>query len=300
MRQRLRVLLGLVLTGGLSIAPLYSISTTHAASVANHAARSSVGARVSAPAKSTRVLSRPLLKVVGSDNGGIHTHADVANGQVQVYFAPEDLAGRLGISTATLQQDLQSGETLLQIAGSSYSTAGDLASALIAPFRAKMDHGVAAGVFSADQANQQYAAMLSSVETLVITPHPQLASATDGANEAIAGKTAAPGDLQPPTELGAAKAAAFNAIAASCNTTASAFGAALQAGDRTPMVICQSTNPGATVDSVSAAITTALTNQLNADVSAGKTTAAEANSILTAIQGHTSVWLTTAPNMRKS
>ncbi len=285
MRGRVRVLLGLMVCGGLIATPLGVSTVGHAAPAAAQA--------VAAGAEASQQMR---VRLVGASaatrDGAISSHAEIVSGQAQPFFAPDELAKQLGIDAATLQQDLQEGETVLQIAGSRYGSAAALATALLIPVKAKLDYAVAVGALSADQAGRQYAALLSGAETMVVTPHPQFTSTAGARFDAAAGKEA--GTHQAMSELIAAKQAAGNAIAASCDTTTDAFYGALQAGGQTPLAVCQRTNPVATVDSISAAIDTALTNQLNADVAAGKTTAAQAAQVLADIKGHTADWLTSA------
>jgi hypothetical protein len=96
--------------------------------------------------------------------------------QAEIRFNLDDVATVLGVTPAVLQQDLQAGQTLLQIAGSKYSSAQDLATALLVNLKTKLDHVVAAGNLTAGQENQIYQAALTSTETLVTTPHPDLAT----------------------------------------------------------------------------------------------------------------------------
>src|SRR5260370_34298532 len=128
MRHRCRLLPGLVLAGGLALVP--AAGTLHAAPATGKGAAAEVR----------------------------------ENGQPRVFFPPDYIASVEGVSTTVLQQDLQAGQTLLQIAGSKYSSASDLATALVAPFKMKLDRVVAAGKLTADQESQQYAALLNSAE----------------------------------------------------------------------------------------------------------------------------------------
>jgi hypothetical protein len=90
------------------------------------------------------------------------------------------------------------------------------------------------------------------------------------------------------------KATVMNTIVASCNTTVDAFQSALQGTDKTPLAVCQATNPNATVASISAAVTAAIKPQLDAAVAAGQMTAADESQWLGSLQ-KLSAWLTT-PN----
>jgi hypothetical protein len=86
----------------------------------------------------------------------------------------------------------------------------------------------------------------------------------------------------------------MSTIAASCNTTVDAFQAALQGTDKTPLAVCQATNPNATVAGILAAVSAAIKPKLDAAVAAGQMTAADESQWLGLLQ-KLSVWLTT-PN----
>lgn len=270
MRQILRILAGLTLAAGLSLTPAGGVIQA-----ASPAAGAHQGAHVAAgkPARGA-------------------TQVVVADGKTHISFAADDLASVLGVSAATLQQDLQAGQTLLQIAGSKYASANALATALLAPIKMKLDHAVAGGGFTADQAAQMYAAMLSDTETLVVTPHPQL-TAPDADKVKVAidkGQSGVAFNL---------KATFFSAVAASCHTTVDALSAALQSGAQSVLAACQATNPNATVDSLSAAISSAVRTQLDAAVRAGTITAAQETQLLAKLSG-INAWLTTPVDAGKS
>lgn len=127
--------------------------------------------------------------------------------------------------------------------------------------------------------------MLSDAETLVVTPYPQLTAPDSGEMK----RAIAPGQNDVAFNL---KATFFSAVAASCHTTVDALSAALQSGAQIILAICQATNPSATVDSLSAAITSAVRTQLDAAVRAGTITAAEESQLLAKLSG-IDTWLTT-------
>ena len=205
-------------------------------------------------------------------------------------FTADDIASVEGVSTATLNQGLQAGETLLQIAGAKYGSAADLAVALMAPVKQKFDHAAASGKVSAKDLNAQYAALLQATETLVVTPHPVLAVA-DGRGKTAAAKQNSPAGAA----LANAKSTIMSAAAASCNTTVDALISAIDSGNTSILSACRTTNPSATIESVSAAIMTAVKTQLDAAVASGAITAGDESSFLGHLQTNLSTILTSTP-----
>ena len=209
---------------------------------------------------------------------------EVTDGQVHLFLTPQYVGSIIGMDPATLQQDLQAGQTILQAAGGKYSSATDLAIALVAPFKMKMDRAVASGELTPDKGSQLYAGLLSAAEALVVTQHPDLSPAGDrpGSNEDSR-------HLRIGLDI---KDTILSAVASSCNTTVSALTASLEPGTSSVLSVCQTTNPNATVDTLSSAITTALTAQLDAAVRAGAITSTEETNILTKVAKSMSTWLT--------
>ncbi len=269
MQRMSRVVMGIGLVAALAIGPASGV--THAASSASSGKQGPKGAV--------------------RDNPTATTHAEIAaDGRAYVYFTPDYLAPKLGVTTAVLQQDLQAGETLLQIAGSSYASAHDLAVALIAPFKIKLDRAAASGGHDAAKASQMYSSILAAAESEVVTPHLQLASAqSDRPKDGARSPSDRAGGV-----VASLKSTVMNTVAASCNTTVDAFQAALQGTDKTPLAVCQATNPNATVASITAAVSAAVKPQLDAAVAAGQMTAADESQWLGNLQT-LSTWLTT-PN----
>jgi hypothetical protein len=223
---------------------------------------------------------RLTTRTDGSSGKGANPSGKGANVRMQVNFDLDQIASVLGVSTTTLQQDLQAGQTLLQIAGSKYSSAQALATALLANLKSKLDVAVTSGKLSAAQESQQYAALLSDTETLVTTPHPKLAAAGDAAGS-----------------LANVKAILISTLVTSCNTTQDALEAALQAGGKSLLAVCQVTNANATVASLSTAIVSAVQAQLAAAVSSGKITASQESSVLGELQAQLPSLLTTPVNV---
>ncbi|HXT34470.1 MAG TPA: hypothetical protein VN837_02740 [Chloroflexota bacterium] len=199
-----------------------------------------------------------------------------------ISFTLQYLASVEGVSTATLQHDLQAGQTLLHIAGAKYGSAAALAAALLAPDKLKLDRAASGGAFTMDEANQQYTALLNTTETLVVTPHPALA----------------PNEGQkigsPQSGFGNVKLTMITAAATSCHTTVDALLAAVQDGNTSILGACQTTNPAATLASLSTAITTAVKAQLDAAVSSGKLAASQESDFLGGLQTSLAKWLTSS------
>jgi hypothetical protein len=148
----------------------------------------------------------------------------------------QQVAAVEGVTPQVLRQDLKQGQTLLQIAGSKYSDANALATALLAPARARLDKAVSAKRMNAVQENLLYTSMLVRTTVLVVTPHPVAALVR------LHGAPARNG------------APIMKAAAAACNTTPKEFRAAVKAGDASVLAICQRTNPAETQDGLTAAI----------------------------------------------
>jgi hypothetical protein len=274
MQRMSRVLLGIGLVAALAIGPASGVTlAASAAGSGKHGAKA----------------------VVRDNNPTARTHAEItADGHAYVYFTPDYLAPKLGVTTAVLQQDLQAGETLLQIAGSAYASAHDLAVALVAPFKIKFDHAAASGGLDAAKASQMYNSLLAAVESEVVTPHLQLASPeSDRPKDGASSPSDRAGDRAGGL-FASLKATVMTTVASSCNTTVDAFQTALQAGSQTPLAVCQATNPNATVASISAAVSAVVKPQLDAAVAAGQITAADESQWLGNLQA-LSAWLTT-PN----
>src|SRR5690348_15750925 len=70
----------------------------------------------------------------GSGTPAARTHQGVP----KIGLTVESVSQVLGITPATLQQDLQSVQTILQIAGGKYSSAQELATALLANLKTKL------------------------------------------------------------------------------------------------------------------------------------------------------------------
>jgi len=180
-----------------------------------------------------------------------------------------------GVSPTVLRQDLKAGETLLQIAGSKYASADDLATALLARFKTKIRTAVAAGRVSAGQAQTTYNRMHARVAQLVVTPHPKLGTLKGG--KAVHGL----------------RRTLLQTFASTCNTTSTALKAAVQAGGQTPLAICQATNSAITQDALVSALMSGIKSTLDAAATSHPRLAQHESQILGRIQNRLNTWVTT-------
>jgi hypothetical protein len=176
-----------------------------------------------------------------------------------------------GVTPQVLQQDLTQGETLLQIAGTKYANANALAIALLAPQKARLDAAVTAGRTTASQETARYNALLTKMETLVVTPHPRLAAA--GSQGSFRGRSMGWGTKQ-----------VVQLVATTCNTTPAALTSLLHAGGTSVLAACQKTNSSATQAQLTALVFAPLQTKLNAAVAAGKITQTQAQQRATSEQ----------------
>lgn len=106
---------------------------------------------------------------------GTAAHGMPALGQI-VLPDPTYVASVVGVTPTVLQRDLAAGKTVLQIAGGKYASANDLATALLANLKMKLDFGVSHGGLTRAQATAIYNQMHTAYARLVVTPHPPMAS----------------------------------------------------------------------------------------------------------------------------
>ncbi len=81
-----------------------------------------------------------------------------------------------GVSAGVLAMDLLKGDSLLEIAGTKYKSAGDLATALLARTKTRLDTAAGRGIMSASREGQVYARLLAKVTALDTMPHPVLSA----------------------------------------------------------------------------------------------------------------------------
>jgi hypothetical protein len=204
-----------------------------------------------------------LAGMVGTSAAGV---AQAAPRSVVMTGAPLAAAGLRyvaqaeGVSVRVLVSDLRQGQTLLQIAGSKYSSAADLATALLARVKSRLDTAAGNGTISVAQESQIYAKRLSWMTVLVTTPHP-LRSELKTAAQSLRGALA--------------KARAL--VAGACTTTPSALTTVLRAGGTSVLAACRQTNPAETQAALTAVLFAPIQARLqNAEQSGLLTTTQEA------------------------
>lgn len=184
-----------------------------------------------------------------------------------------------GVTPAELRQGLKAGKTLLQIARRHNTSADDLATALLARVKTRLDAAVANHRLTSDQETALYNRMHARVAQLVVTPHPFQ-------------------HLRSGRVLGAGphtgRAGLLQTMATTCNTTPDALRAAFRAGGKTPLAICQATNASVTQNSLVSALVSAIKTRLD---KAGQTmglTSQQESSILARAQNRLNAWVTTS------
>jgi hypothetical protein len=191
------------------------------------------------------------------------------------------VASVLGVTPAVLQADLQAGQTLLQIAGSKYASADDLATALLAPVKTKLDKATSSNKLSATQAGTLYTQAHAAVATLVVTPHPALGAIYAGVHGARVQHGA--GGLF----------GLLTTLTTACNTNATALKAAITAGGKSLLAICQATNPSITQSGLVSTLLASMKTKLDKAITAKTVTAAQESTMLAKAQAYLTTLVTT-------
>jgi hypothetical protein len=195
-----------------------------------------------------------------------------------------------GVTPQVLQQDLQAGQTLLQIAQAAHSqyasSAQMLATALLAPVKSRMDEAVSAHRITQAQENQRYDALLAGVTKLVATPHPQQVLSRSKGPAGAAGGTARGHGM-----LGLS--AVLAPVATACHTTPAALQTAIHAGGKSLLAICQSTNSSIQESDLVSVIINVFKTRLDAAVKAGYLSASQENKLLAAMTTRIETVITT-------
>ncbi|HEX6510613.1 MAG TPA: hypothetical protein VF221_23540 [Chloroflexota bacterium] len=207
------------------------------------------------------------------------------------------VASVVGVTPAVLQQDLQAGKTLLQIAGSKYASADDLATALLAPVKTALDKAAGANKLSPTQENTVYTRLHARVATLVVTPHPALGALMGVGHGA---KGTKPSTTSGSHLLGGIRGGLLTTLVTTCKTTPAALQVAVHAGGKSPLAICQATNPSVTQASLVAALSGAIKTKLDKAVAAKQLTATQESSTLSGLQSYLNTWVTTPITARGS
>lgn len=182
-----------------------------------------------------------------------------------------------GVTPAALKQRLEAGETLFQIAGSKYASPNDLATALLARFKTRLDSAVSKGTVPATAATIVYNRLHQRVAKLVVTPHPRLSTLLGGSKA-------------PAREVVTGVVSAFTST---CHTTTAALRSAFVAGGKTPLAICQATNPGVTRDQLVNALMQPIKSRLQSAAASSPVAAAIQSQLLARIQSGLSTWVVT-------
>jgi hypothetical protein len=208
-----------------------------------------------------------------------------------------------GVTPQVLQQDLQAGQTLLQIAQTAHSkyasSAQTLATALLAQVKSGLDKAVTAGRISQTQENQRYGSLLAKMTTVVTTPHPTLPL---GRSSGKAGTHGQPGSPVPGLRGRGvfARGPLLTTLATTCHTTSSALQTAIRSGGKSILAICQSTNSGVTETDLTTAIVNAYKARLDAGVKAGHITASQESQFLARLQSRIHALITTPLPVRST
>lgn len=191
------------------------------------------------------------------------------------------VASVVGVTPSVLQADLKAGQTLLQIAGSKYASADDLATALLAPVKTKLDSATTTNKLSATQANSLYTRAHTAVAKLVVTPHPAL-GAVFAAVHGTQGQHGVGGRFS-----------VMATLVTACHTSASALKAAIATGGNTLLAICQATNPAVTQSSLVSALLAPMKTKLDGAVTARTMTSAQESARLTQAETFLNTLITT-------
>jgi hypothetical protein len=184
------------------------------------------------------------------------------------------VASVVGVTPTVLQQDLQAGQTLLQIAGTRFPSADALATTLLAPLKSQLDKAVSANKLTPSREAAIYSALHARVAQLVVTPHPSLAALFGRAHGARQG------GARP--HIGRLGAGLLTSLTTTCKTTTAGLRTAFQTGGMTILAICQTTNPSITQSALVNALSAPLQAKLDAAVAARKITAAQESAMLAA------------------
>ena len=185
-----------------------------------------------------------------------------------------------GVTPTVLKQELKAGKTLLQIAGGKYSSAGDLATALLAPVKTRLDAAVKTKRLTAAQETAVYTPLRARMTQLVVTPHP-LRSVGAALKKATGGRASAvQSDL-------------VSIVARTCGTTPAALQKAFQAGGKTPLQICQATKPSVTQNGLVSALVGGARTRLDAAAKALGLSPQQEGQILAQIRARLNTWVVT-------
>jgi hypothetical protein len=170
----------------------------------------------------------------------------------------------LGLTAQQLRADLQSGQTLAQIATTQHKTVSGLEQAITSAVRARLDKAVTAGKITSTQEQRLLHRLQSRLDTLVNTPHP-LRAALGARAQAVKAR------------------GIVAAVAGYLGVTAQQLRTELTGGKTLAQV---ATEHGKTVAGLEQAITSAVKARLDKLVAAGLITASREQTILSLLKTH--------------
>lgn len=181
-----------------------------------------------------------------------------------------------GVTPTILRQDLKRGQTLVQIAGRKYSSAGALATALLVRFEARLDRAVQSGVITSARADSVYQRLHARVAIIVSEQHPAFK---------MLHKHGRHGRIRPLRRL------ILRSFAATCSTTPEAALTSIRAGGQTPLAICVSTNSAITQRTLVSGMVSAIKAKLDALAATHPILAQHEATILARVQARLNTWV---------
>jgi hypothetical protein len=180
----------------------------------------------------------------------------------------KDAAGAIGVSEQTLQTDLQSGETIAQVATANGTTAEAVITALVGDETTAIGNLVTSGKISSSQASQMEANLTQMVTRFVNQARPATAPAAGMG--------------------GSGEQAALQAAATAIGVSASTLQSDL-AGGQTIAQVAQA--QGVSAATVIGAVTTAVDSQISGLETSGKLTSAQASTLTSEVPSRVSGWV---------
>ena len=180
----------------------------------------------------------------------------------------QDAASAIGITEQTLQADLQSGQTVAQVAVANGKTAQDVITALVGDETTAVNDLVSSGKITSSQATQIESHLTQMVTAFVNQTRPAT-----------------------PPSLGAGgsgERAALQAAATAIGVTPSALASDLGSG-QTIASVAQA--HGVSASTVISAVTTAVDNQISSLESSGAITSAEASALTADVAARVTEWV---------
>ncbi len=211
--------------------------------------------------------------VLGAAGSGIATAAKTDSGPAAGGGGPPGaaaIATYLGLTSDQVRTDLESGETLAQIATAQGKTVSGLEAAIVADATTNLDAAVGAGQISSAQEATMLANLKAHVDDMVNSTGPP------------AGAKGGPGGPGGPGG-GPGGGPASQAVAAYLGLTVSALQVDLKGGQTLAQV---ATAQGKTVAGLEAAILADAKTHLDAAVTAGKLTSAQETTMLAGLSSH--------------